>query len=572
MFGVLRKKKEIVLDEYQKLALDCIESGENLFITGKAGTGKTEILKKLRKIYEGKKVLAVVAPTGVAAENAEGFTMHSFLRLPLKPYLPEHEVLPSLYQLDAGTSETLRGIDMLVIDEISMVRCDMLDATDAILRHYRGNNLPFGGVQLVMFGDLYQLCPVVKSDEKEILDEYYNSLYFFSSYALQGLRYKVVELEKIHRQENRKFINLLNNIRVADVEYSDIKELDKRLEPDYHPGVTDKVVTLMTHIHKTDRWNEEMFEKLKNPVRTYSGTAWNWFGGRYPVKYNLKLKVGARVMFQRNDNEGHQYVNGTMGWVKSLYNDYILVEKDNGKIVDVKRARWEQYSYYVDKQTKKIYTEVSGTYTQFPLKLAWAVSIHKSQGLTFNEVAIDASKSFAFGQVYVALSRCRTLKGIHLLSKIPVQKIIADNIVRQYRECIDEEGNVKIPEYFENENYELEPLCLNVSENKYDKIEAGELKNYGRTIQTLDDAKKIFLYDGERICVNKVYANLKKDWNFTDTNNGDCPFIIRQYDEVEFYCSKWDMYNLMKIDGRIDVTLDDRTQCWKFRFRIGNQL
>ena len=215
--------EKIVFDRYHKKALKCLSNGENLFITGKAGTGKTTLLKEIRQRYEGKKTLVVLAPTGVAAENAGGFTMHNFLRLPLKPYLPQHKVLPNLYNLDDNVIEVVQNIDILIIDEISMVRCDMLDATDMILRHYRHSRKPFGGVQLVMFGDLYQLCPVVKQDEWDTLKDYYKSLYFFSCYAFQKLKYKVVELKKIYRQDERDFIDLLNNIRTAKVKLSDLR-------------------------------------------------------------------------------------------------------------------------------------------------------------------------------------------------------------------------------------------------------------------------------------------------------------------------------------------------------------
>ena len=565
-------EKKITFDKYHKKALSCIEKGENLFITGKAGTGKTTLLKEIRRRYEGKKVLAVLAPTGVAAENAGGFTMHSFLRLPLKPYLPQHKVLPNLYQLDDGAAEAVRSIDILIIDEISMVRCDMLDATDMILRHYRKSRKPFGGIQLVMFGDLYQLCPVVKSDEWETLREYYKTLYFFCCYAFQKFKYRVVELKIVYRQDNRDFINLLNNIRVANVKLEDIKELDRRYEPKFRPKVNENVVTLMTHIKMTDEWNDDMFAKLRNKARTYDGWAWNWFGERFPVKYHLTLKVGSRVMFQRNDNLGHQFVNGTMGWVKALREDSIIVEKDSGELVNVERAKWEQLDYYVDKKTKTIYSEVSGTYTQFPLKLAWAVSIHKSQGLTFEEVAIDASKSFTFGQVYVALSRCKTLEGIHLLSKIPSHKIIADDIVKQYVDCIDKEGNVNLPEEFDPIKYETGALELNVKRSVFCNIRDGKKKNYHHTIYDPEYARKLFLHKNNKVCINRIFSSIKKEWSYWDTNDGHCPFVIRQYKKVVFICTDMGKRMEADIDGTTEVyqTVDsDGDDTWAFRFRIG---
>ena len=562
----------IKFDRYHKKALKCIADGENLFITGKAGTGKTTLLREIKERFQGKKVVAVLAPTGVAAENAEGYTMHSFLRLPLKPYLPQHKVLPNLYQLDEGGADVVRNIDILIIDEISMVRCDMLDATDMILRHYRNSRKPFGGVQLVMFGDLYQLCPVVKNDEWETLKEYYKSLYFFSCYAFQKLKYKVVELKNVYRQDDRDFIDLLNNIRTAKVQLEDIHELDARFEPKYVPKVKDNVVTLMTHIRMTEDWNDMMFSKVKNKSRTYDGKARNWFGERFPVKYHLELKVGARVMFQRNDNSGHQYVNGTLGWVKALYDDSIVVIKDNGELVNVERAKWEQYDYFVDKKTKTIYTEVSGTYTQFPLKLAWAVSIHKSQGLTFDEVAIDAAKSFTFGQVYVALSRCRTLDGIHLLSQIPSHKIIADDVVIQYMDCIDKDGNVNLPEEFEPIKYETGALELNVRRSVFCNIRDGVKKLYKHTIYDNEYAQKMFLHKGNKVCINKIFSSVKKEWSYWDTNGGHCPFVIRQYKKAIFICHDMGQKLYVDIDGTTEVyqTVDpDGYDTWAFKFRIG---
>lgn len=562
----------VKFDRYHKMALSCIAKGENLFITGKAGTGKTTLLREIRNRFEGKKVVAVLAPTGVAAENANGYTMHSFLRLPLKPYLPQHKVLPNLYQLDDSAADVVRSIEILIIDEISMVRCDMLDATDMILRHYRKSRKPFGGVQLVMFGDLYQLCPVAKQDEWETLKEYYKLLYFFSCYAFKKLKYRVVELKNVYRQDDRDFINLLNDIRTAKVKLEDIQMLDGRYEPKYVPKVKDNVVTLMTHVRMTDDWNEMMFSKVRNKLRTYDGKARNWFGERFPVKYHLELKVGARVMFQRNDNTGHQYVNGTLGWVKALHDEYIVVRKDNGELVNVEPAKWEQYKYYVDKKTKTIYTEVSGTYTQFPLKLAWAVSIHKSQGLTFEEVAIDAANSFTFGQVYVALSRCRTLEGIHLLSKIPSQKIIADNVVQQYMESIDMDGNVNLPEEFEPVKYEKGALELNVRRSVFCNIRDGIKKNYNHTIYDTDYAKKIFLHKDGKVCINKIFSSVKKEWSYWDINGGHCPFVVRQYKKAIFICHDMGQRLYADIDGSIEVyqTVDpDGDDTWAFRFRIG---
>lgn len=549
-----------------KRAMELISEGENVFITGKAGTGKTTLLREIiKRNSKGKQNIAVLAPTGVAAENAGGMTMHHFFRLPMKPYLPEHTVLPTLYKLEPGTEEVVKCLDMLIIDEISMVRCDMLDAIDMILRHYRKNKKPFGGVQLVMFGDLYQLSPIVKPDEWEEMKPYYKFVYFFCSYVFKKMNYKIVELNKIYRQEDGYFVNLLNNVRVADVRKEDLDKLDSRYEPDYSPGVFDDVITLMTHVHMTDDWNRRMFSQLSSQSKTYHASANNWWGERFPAEYHLTLKVGARVMFLRNTDD---YKNGTMGRVEQMYTNSIMVRKDDGRIVSVNKATWEQLEYTVDKVSKTIYTEVSGTYTQYPLKLAWAVSIHKSQGLTFDEVAIDASKSFTFGQVYVALSRCRTLEGIHLLSCIPYQKIIADDVVTEYLKCIDEDGNVNLPEEFEPVKYEKNALLLYIKESKFEKISSGEKKNYSHAIDD-DNVSQLFLHKNGKLCINKTFAHIKKDWSLYDTNGGHCPFVKRQYKKVVFKCTQ--LYRQMDadIDGYTEIYINSNG-LWAFRFRITN--
>ena len=554
-------------DKDKQHALNLVNDGENLFITGKAGTGKTWLLDIIRERFTGKKVIAVLAPTGIAAENAKGFTMHSFLRLPIKPYLPEHKTNPGLYQLDGSVESIIKRLDVLIIDEISMVRCDMLDATDMILRKKKKNRKPFGGVQLIMMGDLYQLCPVVKSEEWDTLKKYYQSPYFFSCYALKKLKYKVVELTKIYRQNECKFINMLNNIRTADVGLNDISILDSHIEPNYVPKVKDDVVTLMTHKWMTDEWNDTMFAKLKTKVWYYEGKySKGWYGERPPVKKDLFLKVGSRVMFIRNDNDGGQYKNGTMGRVTKLGYDHIEVLKDDGKTVNVEKAIWYQYDYFVDEKTKTIYTEERARYTQFPLKLAWAVSIHKSQGLTFNEVVIDASKSFTFGQVYVALSRCRTLEGIHLLTQIPIQKIMADPIVKSYMASIDEEGNIKLPKKFEPIKYEKKPMVINVARDKFWRIFDGEIKNFNRGI---DDqiADQLFIWEKGKLVVDEPFKSIKKDWHYWDSYEGHCPFIQRNYKNIRFESSTENMYFICEIDSKIEVRMN-KSNKWSIRFHI----
>lgn len=575
-----KKNKEIVLDEYQKKVLTYVANGENLFITGKAGTGKTELLKAIRKKYEGKKVVAVLAPTGVAAKNAGGFTMHSFLQLPLKPYLPEHKVKPDLYQLNESGAETLRSVDIMVIDEVSMVRCDMLDATDAILKHYRCNDLPFGGVQLIMFGDLYQLSPVAASDDKKVLKGGYkaNEFYFFLSEALHNFDYRVVELQEIHRQDNRKFINLLNNVRIGDIDLENLKMLEKRVDNNYTPDPKNGILTLMTHNYQSKKLNDKMYKSLETEEYPYYAKKVyitdNWHE-KYPVPPKLCLKVGARVMFQRNDNDKEQYVNGTMGWVTHLTKDSIYVKPDNGDEVIVEQAVWKQYDYFVDKKTKTIYAQVSAEYHQFPLKLAWAVSIHKSQGLTLKEVNIDASQAFAFGQVYVALSRCKTLNGIHLLEKIPSHKIIADDVVRKYMASIDKDGRVTMQEDIEDNVYEDEPLSINIRSTTFNRILSGEKTKYQQLIKDDYLARKVFVHNEDgSVCKNKLWAD-KKIKNYWDMNDGHFPFIFRKYQSVLFIDKNNGRMVEVEVDGGFEayegVDAEDYYN-WGFKFRFGKIL
>lgn len=554
--------KRYIFDKQAEKAIKFVDDGESLFITGKAGTGKTTLLKEILRRNEvgSQKNVVILAPTGVAAENAGGMTMHHFFQLPMKPYLPKHKVQPNLYKLKSDIVDVVRSLDLLIIDEISMVRCDMLDAMDDILRHYRKNEKPFGGIQVVMFGDLYQLSPVIRNNEWGEMKEYYQYAYFFCSHALIGMKYKVVELDKVYRQENNCFIDLLNKVRLADISKVDLAELNRRYQPGFSPNVHDDVVTLMTHNKRSNKWNQKMFSLLEGKVVEYKASANDWYGGQYPVAYHLELKVGARVMFLRNTE---LYKNGTMGRVFSLEDDSIFVRKDDGNIVQVSKAVWKQLKYIVDKKEKTIKIIESGTYIQYPLKLAWAVSIHKSQGLTFDEVAIDASKAFAPGQVYVALSRCRTFEGIHLLSRISNKKILVDDVVKEFQHKIDENGNVLLEEI--SEPIRQEVLVLNISRRKFLKLESGEMTAYKHSIDTTN-AEQIFLHEKGQICINAVFRNMKRNWSLNDTNDGQCPFILRKYTKVIFRCTDLNKELESNIEG-LEIYLNSENH-WAFKFRI----
>lgn len=560
-------------DRHTKQVLAYIEEGKNLFVTGKAGTGKTMLLQKIVELYSAKRMLVVLAPTGVAAEHSNGVTMHSFLKLPLTPYLPRHRY-SSLYSLDDYAIEVVKKLDVMIIDEISMVRCDMLDAADMILRHYRKSRKPFGGIQLIMFGDLYQLMPVTKNEDWDVLKTHYRSSYFFCSEVLQKMEYYVLSLEKVRRQNDKSFINLLNNIRLGKVKAKDIDFLNTRYEPDFQAKKDDQVVMLKVKNNQTDNYNEEQLSKLKGVEKTFWAIEDNWSPEKYPTSFKLVLKKGARVMFVKNDTKDRQYINGTMGYVVGFSESYIKVKRDDSdSIIFVERQTWDRLSYKINKKTKTIETEVVGSFKQYPLKLAWAVTIHKSQGLTFDDVAIDAAKSFTFGQVYVALSRCRTMEGMHLISKIPSQKIKADPLVKAYLDSISEDGKaLPIKDIEEEDEYETNSLVLWISERKYWNIKDGVAHKYSHSVEDSKYAEKIFKTKNGKLLINETFKGTRKKYSLFDMNGGNCPFIPRKYRTVTFN-NEWYQPLKVEIVNEIEIrqgkdSYNDDT--WIFEIRLGD--
>lgn len=562
-------------DKHSKEALRLIDEGKNLFITGKAGTGKTTLLGEVVKRLNEKRAISVVlAPTGVAAENADGVTMHSFLRLPLTPFIPHHRY-SNLYSLDVHAIEVVKKLDVIIIDEISMVRCDMLDAADMILRHYRHNRKPFGGVQLIMFGDLYQLMPVTKEEDWNVLKNHYRyrSCYFFCSEVLQKMDYYVVSLEKVYRQKDRRFISLLNNIRLGVIKAKDIDFLNTRYAPDFDTPNSDSVVMLKVKNKQTDNYNEDQLDKLKGAEKVYWAFEDNWRPEKYPTSFKLIIKKGARVMFVKNDTN-KQYVNGTMGYVVGFGDNYIEVKKDgSNRSIYVERQTWDRLSYKINKKTKTVETEVIGSFKQFPLKLAWAVTVHKSQGLTFDEVAVDAAKSFTYGQVYVALSRCRTMEGLHLISKIPSQKIKADPLVKAYLDSISEDGKaLPIKDIEDDDEYETNSLVLWISERKYWNIKDRVAHKYSHSVEDSKYAEKIFKTKNGELLINETFKGTRKKYSLFDMNGGNCPFIPRKYKTVTFN-NEW--YQPLKVEIVNDIEIrqgkdsyDDDT--WIFEIRLGD--
>ncbi len=405
----------------------------NIFLTGKAGTGKTTFLHAIQK--ETHKRMVVTAPTGVAAINAGGVTLHSFFQMPFGPFVPGGEVFLEKHRVRREKKNIMRSLDLLVIDEISMVRADLLDGVDTVLRRYRKSDLPFGGVQLLMIGDLQQLSPVVKSDEWELLGTHYKSPYFFDSNALRRTELIPVELKHVYRQSDHHFIELLGRVRNNSLDGSTLKKLNSRYFPDFSPPDEDGYITLCTHNRNADAINEAKLNALAGPGHYYNAELEGDFPEyAYPTAPRLEVKEGAQVMFVRNDvSPEKRYFNGKIGTVTGVGNGLIRVRcPEDSETITVEKSTWENIEYGIDPETAEITQKVIGTFNQYPLKLAWAITIHKSQGLTFDKAVIDAQASFAHGQVYVALSRCRSFEGMVLSSPLTQQSIRVDNTVRQF--------------------------------------------------------------------------------------------------------------------------------------------
>ncbi|MBS4044209.1 MAG: AAA family ATPase [Chitinophagaceae bacterium] len=422
-------------------------TNRSIFLTGKAGTGKTTFLKYIKE--HATKQIAVVAPTGVAAINAGGVTIHSFFQLPFTPYVPaklnwsnsqeyatDKQQLLSKTKLNKERIAIIQKLELLIIDEVSMVRCDVLDALDTILRHYRNQHqLPFGGLQVLFIGDLYQLPPVVPQQEWSLLSQYYASPYFFDSLVMKETEPAYIELEKIYRQDDEVFINLLNKIRNNNLDQSAYDILLEHYNPEFNASTEDGFITLTTHNLRADTINSEAMGNLKSTSYFFKASIEDDFGEKiYPVDENLELKLGAQVMFTKNDlDKNKRYFNGKIGTITKINEDEIFVKcKDDADEIKVEKYRWENIKYTLNIEKQTIEENVIGAFIQYPLRLAWAITIHKSQGLTFDKAIIDAGSAFAPGQVYVALSRCRSLNGIVLVSKITNSSLHIDENIANY--------------------------------------------------------------------------------------------------------------------------------------------
>jgi PIF1-like helicase/Helix-turn-helix domain/HRDC domain/Helicase len=438
-------------NEMFQLAIQLVnQSNRNIFLTGKAGTGKTTFLKYIRQ--NSPKQMAIVAPTGVAAINAGGVTIHSFFQLPLSPFIPEtkgigftsatqeisnkHSLISRL-RFNSEKKKVIQQLELLIIDEISMVRCDTLDAIDTVLRHIRQRPAEiFGGVQVLFIGDMLQLPPVIKEQEWNLLSEYYSGQYFFDSKVLQEEPPVYIEFNKIYRQSDQQFIDLLNQVRNNELDEDGMKILESRFQPTFRRSKNDGYIILTTHNNKAAEINTSELGNLATQLFTYEAEVKDEFSDRaYPAEEILHLKAGAQVMFIRNDSseKGKRYFNGKIGTVTKPEDGKIFVQCDDGDDeIEVSKEKWENIRYTLNNTTRQLDSDVLGSFTQYPLRLAWAITIHKSQGLTFEKAIIDAGEAFAPGQVYVALSRCTNLEGMILQSRVRSSRLFSDTRIVEF--------------------------------------------------------------------------------------------------------------------------------------------
>lgn len=431
----------------------------SLFLTGKAGTGKTTFLRDV--VRHTKKKCIVLAPTGIAAVNAGAMTIHSFFQFGLGPFVQGVIEPKSDFRINKSKLELVRHLQLLIIDEVSMVRADLMDHIDVELRRIRRNSKPFGGVQLLMIGDLQQLPPIAHGGEDELLRQYYKTLYFFSSAALKSMKYSCIELKNVYRQTDRHFIDILNHARDCTLTSQDISDLNARYIPGFSPKPEDGYIRLMTHNRQVDYVNAAEMEKLDSKPYTFVAAVTGTFPEEsYPTANSLTLKKGAQVMFIKNDPE-RRFINGTLGEVKSIDKNSIAVRlAESGTVIDVEPMEWQNIRYQFDEESKEISSKQIGRFKQYPLKAAWAITVHKSQGLTFDKAIIDVHAAFSPGQAYVALSRCRTLDGLVLSSPVSASVFMKDNAVDAYMNYIsrpvEELAFSSCYEYFEYEK-KLEP-------------------------------------------------------------------------------------------------------------------
>lgn len=480
------------------------ETSLHVFLTGKAGTGKTTFLRHIRKNTE--KIAVVAAPTGIAAINAGGVTLHSLFQLPFEPYVPGGPLRKEKTRFAKAKLDLIRNLQLLIIDEVSMLRTDILDAIDKTLQTIRRNDRSFGGVQMLYIGDMFQLPPVVKDNEWALLRPHYESPFFFDALAIKKTRPIYLELQTVYRQSEKRFIDLLNKVRDNCLTQNDLRAINARYRPNFQPAPADNFITLTTHNAKAERINRAELGKLPGREHVFLGEIAGEFPEyALPAELNLCLKAEARVMFIRNDQNG-RYFNGKMATVKTIADDRIAVAMaDSDELIEVAREIWENSRYQLNKETGAVDAEIIGTFTQYPLKLAWAVTIHKSQGLTFQRAVIDIGSSFAPGQTYVALSRCVSLDGIVLVAPILPSSVMTDSravnfskTAKDKTELLDilEEGKrrfrrERLPRYFVWRPmytflWEFERLLKDKLSEEYEEARI-LLDNFRKTVREMDE-------------------------------------------------------------------------------------
>lgn len=498
----------------------------NIFLTGNAGTGKTTFLRELKQ--KSHKRIIVTAPTGVAAINAGGVTLHSFFQLPFGPILTETVTgqrptnQEPAFKFNKKKINIIKTLDILVIDEISMVRADMLDAIDEVLRKYRNRNKPFGGVQLLMIGDLEQLSPVIKPNEWNLLKPYYPSIYFFHSKAAINSNLITIELKHIYRQADEKFIGILNEIRNNYLSSNSLELLNSRYKPNFEPTEEDEYIMLTTHNSTADSINKKRLEKIKGKEYSFKASVSGTFNEySYPTEFDLKLKVSSQVMFVKNDSSYEKrYFNGKIGKITEINHEgeiYVQCEGDDEPIL-TNQELWENIKYTLDDKSGELKEESVGSFSQYPLRLAWAITIHKSQGLTFEKAIIDAEAAFAHGQTYVALSRCKTLEGMILSSKIGDSAIISDQKVSDFNEKM-------------KENPPQEKDLLE-SKYKYQKEIIFEIFNYRQLRYRIDKLEGILL-DNHKVIFGKLSESVHEIQKVVLTElNGIATKFLSQLNQI----------------------------------------
>ncbi len=552
MKGAIKQSKEFDI-AFQFIT----QTNKNLFLTGKAGTGKTTFLKYL-KLNTHKNVVTT-APTGVAAINAGGVTLHSLFQLPFAPYIPVEDTnkntlnkhpLLSQIRLNTLKRKVLKNMDLLVIDEVSMVASNTIDAIDIILKSVRKNfNYPFGGVQVLFIGDLRQLPPVIKNINSSVFNSIYSSYFFFDSIVLKKYTPVMIELKTIYRQQDDAFVKILNAVRENKLTEDHISNLNRRLKKDFQPNNKDGYITLTTHNSQANEINETQINKLKEKKFVFEAKIKDDFPeSMYPAEKNMTLKKGAQVMFLKNDTEEKKYFNGKIGVIEHLTNNEIIVKcEGDSQPIEVKEQKWENVHYKINESTRDVEQQTLGFFVQFPLRLAWGITIHKSQGLTFNKLIVDAQKAFANGQVYVALSRVRSLEGLILTSPISQKFLGPSNNIQNWEEYNNQPE--KLPTLLENSKIEcIRTECLKIfdwsivikaisdinkfAKNNHDNLDQGVEK---WTYELLNQITEL------NTTVKKFQKNIYKLTTDPEFNKNQSKFQKRLKDSAEYFQPKIDL-------------------------------